>query len=279
MAEASRTSKHPERDEPNDGERQGSGTPWCGSRAATRGLGGGANQPARRAGASARQRHFGRTPRIAIRRADRARRPPARCTRGHCPVRLPVGQRPSHDVRRPPRCPRGRDADRHPGHGPARSECRSPWTRAKAPCTAFVRGTVKQGFYDGTSCHRSRPGHLHPAVRWTHGHRVPAVRLTVSRTSYRQRAVRAGSRRDGNRPRHHGSAVLHVWAIRALPPDYTISGLSTTTLSRSITTIASRGVSTGHPRRIRSPRRRSRASFGDEFAEAWCDRLGLIRRA
>ncbi len=118
--------------------------------------------------------------------------------------------------------------------------------RAEAPCTVnSFEALAKQGFYDGTTCHRLVDHGIFvlqcgdPTGTGTGG---PGYRYADELSGDEQYTAgvvaMANAGADTN-----GSQFFIVWGDSPLPPDYTVFGTIDPASLEVITTIASRGVS------------------------------------
>lgn len=137
--------------------------------------------------------------------------------------------------------------------------------RSKAPCTVnSFESLAKQGFYDGTSCHRLvdqgvyflQCGDPTGTGRGGPGYRV-ADELTGAE-SYPAGVVAMAN--DG--PGTGGSQFFIVWADSELEPNSTIFGTIDEASLGVVTTIASRGVSGDHSPSPISPAKIEQVSLG-----------------
>ena len=137
--------------------------------------------------------------------------------------------------------------------------------RAKAPCTVnSFEALVKQGFYDGTSCHRLVDQGIYilqcgdPTGIGSGG---PGYRFADELTGSEQYTAGVVAMANAG-PDTNGSQFFIVWADSPLPPDYTIFGTIDDDSLQVITTIASRGVSQDASPNPIAEAKITRASFG-----------------
>ncbi len=137
--------------------------------------------------------------------------------------------------------------------------------RAKAPCTVnSFEALVKQGFYDGTSCHRLVDQGIYilqcgdPTGIGSGG---PGYRFADELTGNEQYTAGVVAMANAG-PDTNGSQFFIVWADSPLPPDYTIFGTIDDDSLQVVTTIASRGVSQDASPNPIAEAKITRASFG-----------------
>lgn len=137
--------------------------------------------------------------------------------------------------------------------------------RAKAPCTVnSFESLVKQGFYDGTNCHRLVDQGLYflQCGDPTGTGRGGPGYVFDDELSGAEQYVAGVVAMANSGPDTNGSQFFIVWADSDLAPDSTIFGTVDEASLAVVTSIASRGVSGDHSPNPISPARIEQVTFG-----------------